>query len=169
MSTVYRKENKTMRNTKRSLDKKKQKGGISDEMIEISQDECISIHDKLVVKNVYSISEYSNNINTESEILRDSKSALINFYAPWCGHCQDLESDWLKISKIFNKGNNIKVMRVNGDKMRMDKHLPEELHVEGYPTIKFFINGKVHDFNDSGHERNKKGIMAWVYETVSAL
>jgi protein disulfide-isomerase A6 len=58
---------------------------------------------------------------------------LIEFYAPWCGHCQQLKPSYEKVAKIL-KG----VVRVGAVNMDVHKQHGSKYGVTGFPTIKFF-------------------------------
>jgi protein disulfide-isomerase A6 len=63
---------------------------------------------------------------------------LVEFYAPWCGHCKSLVPDYLKVAKAL-KGV-VKVGAVNADEHRS---LGSQFGVKGFPTIKLFgVNKK---------------------------
>ncbi|KAL3143256.1 hypothetical protein ABBQ38_002105 [Trebouxia sp. C0009 RCD-2024] len=62
-------------------------------------------------------------------------SWLIEFYAPWCSHCKDLESTWDTLADEL-KGK-VNVAKVDGTTERV---LLGRFHVEGFPTI-FHIQG----------------------------
>jgi protein disulfide-isomerase A6 len=58
---------------------------------------------------------------------------LVEFYAPWCGHCKRLAPEWEKLAKSM-KGI-VKVAAVNGD---AEKELAGHYQIQGFPTIKVF-------------------------------
>ena len=63
-----------------------------------------------------------------------SKKQIILFFAPWCGHCQDLKPTWEKLESEFAG----KVVSVNGDENR---ELVNKFGVDGFPTIFYCPNG----------------------------
>jgi len=58
---------------------------------------------------------------------------VVEFYAPWCGHCKRLAPEWEKLAKSL-KGI-VKIAAVNGDE---DKELAGHYGIKGFPTIKVF-------------------------------
>jgi len=60
---------------------------------------------------------------------------LIEFYAPWCGHCQRLAPEWEKAAQ--NLKGIVKIGAVNCDEEK-NKGLAGNFGIQGFPTIKFF-------------------------------
>ena len=58
---------------------------------------------------------------------------IVEFYAPWCGHCQRLTPEYTKAAKAL-KGV-VKIGAVNADE---HKSLGGQYQVQGFPTIKIF-------------------------------
>jgi len=58
---------------------------------------------------------------------------LVEFYAPWCGHCKRLAPEWEKLAKSL-KGI-VRVAAINGDE---ERELAGHYKIEGFPTIKVF-------------------------------
>eukprot|EP01121_Diplochlamys_sp_Union-15-3_P010973 TRINITY_DN3143_c0_g2_i2.p1 TRINITY_DN3143_c0_g2~~TRINITY_DN3143_c0_g2_i2.p1 ORF type:complete len:316 (-),score=63.68 TRINITY_DN3143_c0_g2_i2:592-1539(-) len=71
--------------------------------------------------------------NFASKVVGDPNLWLIEFYAPWCGHCQSLAPEWKKVSAKL-KGL-IKVAAVNVDEQ---KDIAAAFQIQGLPTIKLF-------------------------------
>ncbi|KAL9975850.1 hypothetical protein ACROYT_G013059 [Oculina patagonica] len=73
--------------------------------------------------------------NFDSVALDKTKDALVEFYAPWCGHCKDLAPVYEKVGNAFKNEPNCIVAKVDADK---EKDLGEKYGISGFPTFKFF-------------------------------
>lgn len=71
--------------------------------------------------------------NFNREVIQSDGLWLVEFYAPWCGHCQSLASDWKKAATAL-KGI-VKIGAVDADQ---HKSLGGQYGVRGFPTIKIF-------------------------------
>lgn len=75
------------------------------------------------------------NDNFDSIALDPTKNVLVEFYAPWCGHCKSLAPTYEKVGEAFKNEPNCVVAKVDADS---EKQLGSRFEVTGYPTIKFF-------------------------------
>ncbi|XP_030635297.1 protein disulfide-isomerase A6 [Chanos chanos] len=71
--------------------------------------------------------------NFNKMVLQSDSLWLVEFYAPWCGHCQRLTPDWKKAATAL-KGV-VKIGAVNADQ---HKSLGGQYGIRGFPTIKIF-------------------------------
>jgi len=64
-----------------------------------------------------------------------SKNVLVEFYAPWCGHCKHLIPDYEKLANAYANEKDIVIAKIDADK---HKDIGGRYDVSGFPTIKWF-------------------------------
>mmetsp|Transcript_30822 Transcript_30822/g.30329 ORF Transcript_30822/g.30329 Transcript_30822/m.30329 type:complete len:124 (+) Transcript_30822:406-777(+) len=69
-------------------------------------------------------------------VLKSKDIWLVEFYAPWCGHCKKLEPEWNEAASKL-KGT-VKLGKVDAT---VETALAGRYGVQGYPTIKVFDYG----------------------------
>ncbi|KAI2641010.1 thioredoxin-domain-containing protein [Xylaria nigripes] len=77
--------------------------------------------------------------NYERLIAKSNHTSVVEFYAPWCGHCQNLKPAYEKAAK--NLEGLAKVAAVNCDEEE-NKPLCGAMGVQGFPTLKIVRPGK---------------------------
>jgi len=75
----------------------------------------------------------------DSNINRSNHTSIVEFYAPWCGHCQSLKPAFEKAAKSLS--GLAKVAAVNCDE-DANKPLCGSMGVQGFPTLKIVRPGK---------------------------
>jgi len=73
--------------------------------------------------------------NFDGVVMDPHKNVLVEFYAPWCGHCKNLAPTYEKVAEAFRAESNCVVAKVDADS---EKELGQRFGVSGFPTIKFF-------------------------------
>jgi len=87
------------------------------------------------VKKAFSHVVVLDESNFDSVVNDKTKNVLVEFYAPWCGHCKKLAPDWEKLAAAFKNDREIVIANVDADKHRS---VGEKYGVSGFPTLKFF-------------------------------
>ena len=67
-----------------------------------------------------------------------SSSVLVMFFAPWCGHCKNMEPVWEELMQNFDGYNGVKILKVNGQE---NSDLAQLHQIQGFPTIKYCPGG----------------------------
>lgn len=106
----------------------------------------------------------------DSALADSSKVRLVEFFAPWCGHCKSLAPTYEKIALAFAGESNVVIAKVDADKHRS---LGERFGVEGFPTIKYFPAGAEGTLEEQAEDypggRNPADFMDFLNEKSGAL
>jgi len=73
----------------------------------------------------------------------DGQPWLVEFYAPWCGHCKQLAPAWKQLADEAKKSGAFKVAKIDGN---AEQELAGTFGVTGFPTIKLFKGEDVFDY-----------------------
>merc|ERR1719160_2425830 len=99
---------------------------------------------------------------TFDKLLKEHKHVLVQFYAPWCGHCKQLAPEYAKAA-VQLKAGSPPVHAVKVDAMA-ETQLAEKHKVSGYPQIMFFSDGKVTEYTGV---RTSESLVRWATKRAS--
>ncbi|XP_055937281.1 protein disulfide-isomerase A4-like [Argiope bruennichi] len=93
------------------------------------------------------------------ETVKDADIILVEFYAPWCGHCKRLAPEYERAAKVLNDlPTPIPLAKVNGIDQ---KELAEEYGASGWPTLFIFRKGRKYSYEGP---RDELGIINYMKE-----
>lgn len=82
---------------------------------------------------------------------------LVEFYAPWCGHCKKLTPEYIKAAAQLAEQDPPRFLaKVDATE---NKQLAERFGIQGFPTLKFFNQGKETEYNGG---RTADTIFSWI-------
>ena len=83
---------------------------------------------------------------------------FVKFYAPWCGHCKKMAPGYSNIAQKMNSAEDgIPVAKVD---CTVHADVCSKFGVQGYPTLKFFLNGNPVDYQGG---REEQDILGWIH------
>merc|ERR550517_1917693 len=96
--------------------------------------------------------------NFHEVAMNAEKDVLVEFYAPWCGHCKQLVPIWDKLGEKYADHESIVIAKMDSTANEL-----EEVKVQGFPTIKLFKKG-TNEIVDYNGDRTVEGFSKFLEE-----
>merc|ERR1711915_664022 len=90
------------------------------------------------------------------------KDVLVEFYAPWSGHCKQLAPTWDKLGEKYKDSETVVIAKMDSTANEL-----EEVKVQGFPTIKLFKKG-TNEIVDYNGDRTEDGFSKFLDEQDGA-
>jgi len=99
----------------------------------------------------------------DSIVLDSTKDVLVEFYAPWCGHCKTLAPKYEKLGEAFKGVDSIVIAKVDAT----ENDTPAD--IKGFPTLLFYpANNKQTPVPYDG-ERSEVAMEKWIRAHATTL
>ncbi|KAH8696205.1 putative disulfide isomerase [Talaromyces proteolyticus] len=99
--------------------------------------------------------------NFDKEVLQSGKPTLVEFFAPWCGHCKNLAPVYEELAQVFSfASDKVQIAKVDADAHR---DLGKRFGVQGFPTLKWF-DGKSEKPAEYNGGRDLDSLTAFITE-----
>ncbi|CAG2167755.1 unnamed protein product [Oppiella nova] len=101
--------------------------------------------------------------NFEEKVLKSDDLWLVEFFAPWCGHCKSLEPIWAEAATELKGKVKVGALDATAHTITAGKY-----NIKGFPTIKMFASGKKDgSAEDYDGGRTTSDIVNWALDKVS--
>ncbi|KAL4968850.1 thioredoxin-like protein [Aspergillus stella-maris] len=99
--------------------------------------------------------------NFDKVVLESNKPALVEFFAPWCGHCKNLAPVYEELGQAFeHAADKVSIAKVDAD---ANRDLGKRFGIQGFPTLKWF-DGKSETPEDYKGGRDLESLTAFITE-----
>jgi len=95
----------------------------------------------------------------EDVVINSEKEVLVEFYAPWCGHCKELAPHYTKAAERIANNPNILLVKVDSTENEV-----AGVDIQGFPTLKFWGKDKSVAPVEYNGGRDADGIVQWLKE-----
>ncbi|XP_065031293.1 protein disulfide isomerase-like 1-4 [Musa acuminata AAA Group] len=94
-----------------------------------------------------------------SDFLEKHRHVMVEFYAPWCGHCQALAPEYAAAATAL-RGEDVVLAKVDATE---ENELAQRFEVQGFPTVLFLVDGVHRDYPG---QRSRDAIVTWIKKKI---
>ena len=102
--------------------------------------------------------------NFNEIVIDNDNDVLVEFYAPWCGHCKKLAPIWDELGAYYKEVSGITIAKMDSTANEVDG-----VDIKGYPTLKFYPKGGKSSPIDYDGGRELDGFKSWLKEKSAAV
>ena len=96
------------------------------------------------------------------DVVGSTRYIMVEFYAPWCGHCQSFAPHYTQAALALREANSeVKLAKLDAV---AETKTAGTLDIKGFPTFKFFRNGKPIDYSGA---RSSEAMVEWIQKKIS--
>lgn len=101
-----------------------------------------------------------------NDFIASKPFVLVEFYAPWCGHCKTLAPEYVKAAaSLLAKNSPVVLAKVDATEQ---KDIAAKLQIQGFPTLKFFTGSVENPVEYNGGRTNKE-IVKWIKKRTGSV
>lgn len=100
--------------------------------------------------------------NFEEVAFDETKDVLVEFYAPWCGHCKKLAPEYEAAAQALSSVKTLVIAKCDATANDM-----KDIDVGSFPTLKFFPANSGRKIVDYRGPRTSDGIINWLKKNVN--
>jgi protein disulfide-isomerase A1 len=101
--------------------------------------------------------------NWEEIVLDTTKDVLVEYYAPWCGHCKKLAPIWDELGEKYKDEKNLVIAKFDAT-----ANEAEAVNVRGFPTLIFYPKDNKEGINYEG-DRSLTAFTEWLEQNSPVL